>query len=151
MQVNSLWPCSPVGRDWDIQWILGVCVNCCWLRLAMHYKKEMCLVTSVVSDSVIPWVIAHQAPLSMGFSWQEYWSGLPFPSPGDLPNQGIEPTSPPSPTLQVYSLPRGHKRSPRKKWDEKITDQFSVQKGIERAHKIRHYRVRTGTSFSITK
>ena len=40
------------------------------------------------------WTIAHQAPLSMGFSKQEYWSGLPFPSPGDLPNLGIEPGSP---------------------------------------------------------
>ena len=41
-----------------------------------------------------PWTITHQAPLSMGFSRQEYWSGLPFPSPGDLPNMGIEPVSP---------------------------------------------------------
>jgi len=39
------------------------------------------------------WTVALQAPLSMGFSWQEYWSGLPFPSPGDLPNPGIKPTS----------------------------------------------------------
>jgi len=41
-----------------------------------------------------PWTIAHQAPLSMGFSRQEYWSGLPFPSAGDLPGPGIEPASP---------------------------------------------------------
>ena len=41
-----------------------------------------------------PWTVAHQAPLFMGFSSQEYWSGLPFPSPGDLPDPGIEPTSP---------------------------------------------------------
>ena len=40
-----------------------------------------------------PWTVAYQAPLSMGFSRQEYWSGLPFPSPGDLPNPGIEPRS----------------------------------------------------------
>ena len=40
------------------------------------------------------WTVAHQAPLSMGFSRQEYWSGLPFPSPGDLPDPGIEPMSP---------------------------------------------------------
>ena len=46
-----------------------------------------------------PWTIACQAPLSMGFSRQEYWSGLPFPAPGDLPNPGIEPTSPVSPAL----------------------------------------------------
>ena len=43
---------------------------------------------------VIPWTIAHQAPLSMGFSRQEYWSDLPFPSPVDLPDPGIEPRSP---------------------------------------------------------
>ena len=43
---------------------------------------------------VTPWTVAHRAPLSMGFSRQEYWSGLPFPSPGDLPEPGIEPRSP---------------------------------------------------------
>ena len=43
---------------------------------------------------VTPWTVAYQAPLSMGFSRQEYWSGLPFPSPGDLPNPGIEPGFP---------------------------------------------------------
>ena len=41
-----------------------------------------------------PWTVAHQAPLSMGFPWQEYRSGMPFPSPGDLPGLGIEPASP---------------------------------------------------------
>ena len=41
-----------------------------------------------------PWTVALQAPLSMGFPKQVYWSGLPFPSPGDLPNSGIEPESP---------------------------------------------------------
>ena len=50
---------------------------------------------SVMSDSfVIPWTIASQAPLSMEFPRQEYWNGLPFPSPGDLPDPGIEPTPP---------------------------------------------------------
>ena len=47
------------------------------------------------------WTVAHQAPLSMGFSRQEYWSGLPFPSPGDLPNLGIKPRSP---ALQADAL-----------------------------------------------
>ena len=42
---------------------------------------------------VTPWTVAHQAPLSMGFSRQEHWSGLPCPPPGDLPNPGIEPVS----------------------------------------------------------
>ena len=43
---------------------------------------------------VTPWILARQIPLSMGFPRQEYWSGLPFPSPGDLPDPGIEPRSP---------------------------------------------------------
>ena len=48
-----------------------------------------------MSDSFeTPWTIAHQAPFSMGFPRQEYWSGFPFPSPGDLPNPGIKLTSP---------------------------------------------------------
>ena len=51
---------------------------------------------------VTPWTVANQAPLSMGFSRQEYWSGLPFPSPGDLPNPEIEPRCP---TSQADSLP----------------------------------------------
>ena len=41
-----------------------------------------------------PWTVAHQAPLSMGFSWQEYWSGVPFPLPGNLPDPGIKLASP---------------------------------------------------------
>ena len=49
-----------------------------------------------------PWTVALQAPLSMGFSRQEYWSGLPFPSPGYLPDPGIEPGSL---ALQAQSLP----------------------------------------------
>ena len=48
-----------------------------------------------------PWTVAHQAPPPMGFSRQEYWSGLPFPSPGDLPDPGIEPRFP---TLQADTL-----------------------------------------------
>ena len=52
-----------------------------------------------------PETVAHQAPLSLGFSRQEHWSGLPFPSPGDPPDPGIEPTPP---ALQVDSLPLSH-------------------------------------------
>ena len=51
------------------------------------------------------WVVACQAPLSMGFSRQDYWSGLPCPPPGDLPDSGIKPVSPASPALQTGSLP----------------------------------------------
>ena len=60
-----------------------------------------------MSDSVTPWTVALQAPLSMGFSRQEYWSGLPCPPPGDLPHPGIEPKSLMSPAWSslVGSLP----------------------------------------------
>ena len=57
---------------------------------------------SVMSDPVTPWTVAHQAPLSMEFPRQEYWSGLPFPSPRDLPDPEMEPRSP---ALQADSLP----------------------------------------------
>ena len=63
----------------------------------------------VTYDSfVTPWTIACQAPLSMGFPNQEYWTGLPFPSPGDFPNSGIEPVSH---ALQVDSLLLSHQES----------------------------------------
>ena len=60
---------------------------------------------------VTPWTAAHQAPPSMGFSRQEYWSGLPFPSPGALPNTGIESRSP---ALQADALPSEPPGKPRK-------------------------------------
>ena len=55
------------------------------------------------------WTVACQAPLAMGFSGQEYWSGLPCPSPGDLPEPGIKPSSP---ALQADSLPSEPPRKP---------------------------------------
>ena len=60
---------------------------------------------SCVQLLVTPWTAAHQIPPSMGFSRQEYWSGLPCPPPGDLPDSGTEPASPVSPALQADSLP----------------------------------------------
>ena len=63
------------------------------LLLLSHFSRVLPFAT--------PWTIAYQAPQSMGFSRQEYWSGLPFPSPGDLPDPGIEPRSP---TLQADAL-----------------------------------------------
>ena len=62
-----------------------------------------------MSDSAIPWTVARQAPLSMGFSRQEYWSGLSFPSPGDLTDPQIEPKSL---TLQAATLPSEPSRKP---------------------------------------
>ena len=76
----------------------------------MFVQRAMCLgvcsVASVMSRLFAAlWTVALQAPLSMEFSRQEYWSGLPFPTPGDLPDPGIEPVSPMSPALQVDSFP----------------------------------------------
>ena len=62
----------------------------------------MKVLLSVKSDSATPSTVAHQAPLSMGLSRQEYWSGLPCPPPGVPPNPGIKPRSP---SLQADSLP----------------------------------------------
>ena len=56
-------------------------------------------VHSCVRLFATPWTVAHQAPLSMGFPRQEYWSGVPFPPPGDLSNPGVEPVFPASPAL----------------------------------------------------
>ena len=63
----------------------------------------------VMADFATPWTVAHQAPPSMGFSRQEHWSGLPFPSPGDLPVPGMEPVSP---AWHVGSSLLGHQGSP---------------------------------------
>ena len=69
-----------------------------------HYGRQYEEVKSLsrVRLFVTPWTVAYQAPPSMGFSRQGYWSGLSFPSPGDLPNLGIEPGSP---ARQADSLP----------------------------------------------
>ena len=63
-----------------------------------------------------PWTVAHQAPPSMGFSSQEYCSGVPFPSPGDLPNPGIEPRSPAFQADTLTSEPPGNRHSNLLKW-----------------------------------
>ena len=73
-----------------------------------YYKESESVSHSVMSNSVTPWTAALQAPLSMEFSRQEYWSGLPFPTPGNLPSPGTETASPESPALQVDFLPLSH-------------------------------------------
>ena len=67
-----------------------------------------------MSDSLQPHALAHQVSLSMEFPMQDYWSELPFPSPRDLPDPGIEPTSPVAPALQAVSLPLSHQGSPKR-------------------------------------
>ena len=62
----------------------------------MHVCVCVCVCVHTHSILATSWTVAHQAPLSMGFSRQEYWSGLPFLPPGDLPDPGVEPVSPAS-------------------------------------------------------
>ena len=78
---------------------------------SFFYVTKCVFSRSVISDSKTPRTVDHEAPLPLVFSRQEYWSGLPFPSPGDLPNSGIEPTSV-SPALLVDSLPAEPWRKP---------------------------------------
>ena len=75
------------------------------LKVVISQKQYIVKLKSLsgVRLFVTPWTVAYQAPPSMGFSRQEYWSGLSFPSPGDLPNPGIEPRSP---TFQADTLLR---------------------------------------------
>ena len=82
-------PCPP-SHSSSTRFLLG-------LQPSAHHVCT--LGRSVVSDSTTLWTVAHQAPLSMGFARREYWSGLPFPPLGHLPDPGIEPESPVSPAL----------------------------------------------------
>ena len=61
-------------------------------QINMYFFVVVLLLSHVPLFATL-WTVAHQVPLSMGFLRQEYWSGLPFPSPGDLPNPGIKPLS----------------------------------------------------------
>ena len=91
-----------------------VCFDKLHVQIFCSFKKMQLFVSFLLSLKwkvnwlspvwlfVTPWTVAHQAPQSMGFSRQEYRSGLPFPSPGDLPNPGIKPGSP---ALQADTLP----------------------------------------------
>ena len=83
------------------------------LSCSFQNKKNCCcLVTKSCPTLCNPWTVAHQAPLSMGFSRQEYWSRLSFPPPGDLPHPGIEPNSPVSLALQRIVYHWSHWWSP---------------------------------------
>ena len=70
-----------------------------------HVCVRVCSVASVMPNSAVLWMGVHQALLSVGFSRHEYWSGLPCPPPGDLPNPGIGPAAP---SLQIDSSPLRH-------------------------------------------
>ena len=94
VQLGWCIPAEPklAARDHDFspEWPLNICLT--WKSL------------SHVQLFAIPWTVARQAPLSMGFFRQEHWSGLPFPSPGDLPDPGIESGSPALPRWILYHL-----------------------------------------------
>ena len=88
--IFSIWKENPLSfRNWQMSNVLRV------LHLrSLEVKWSEVKLLNHVRLFATPWTIAYQAPPSMGFSRQEYWSGLPFPSPGDLPDPGIEPRSP---------------------------------------------------------
>ena len=83
----------------EAEWINKMCY--------IHKVKVKVKSLSRVRLFANPWMVTYQAPRSTGFSRQEYWSGLPFPFPGDLPNPGIEPTSPALQTDALLSEPLG--------------------------------------------
>ena len=105
------WVAIPFSRG--SSWLSGqTCVSCFystgrwtlyhWAPWEAHFTQwKLVKSLSHVQLFVTPWTVAHLALLSMGFSRQEYWSGLPFPSPGNLPDPGIEPRSP---TLRADAL-----------------------------------------------
>ena len=117
-----------VRHDWMtplsfLSFFTSMVVNPC-TTFSIKLLQDRVKLLSRVRLFVTPWTVAYQAPPSMGFFRQEYWSGLPFPSPGDLPNAGIEPRSP---TLQtgaftvwatreVYKISLQDKRKPRWHW-----------------------------------
>ena len=71
----------------------------CYVYVCLH-----ACILSCVPLLVSPWTVVHQAPLPVEFPWQEYWSRVPFPPPGDLPDPGIEPMSPASPAFGKWTL-----------------------------------------------
>ena len=79
------------------------------MYVSLYYKREKKVKVKSLRLFVTLWTVACHAPLSMGFSRQEYWNGLPFPSPGDLPEPGTELGSP---ALQADSLPSKPPRNP---------------------------------------
>ena len=113
LQMKILFPClwSMRKNSPNFNFSGEVHLSLQWYQLWIVHAS-MLSHFSHVQLFVTPWIVAHEAPLSTGFSRQEYWNGLPFPSPGDLPNAGIEPTPSEAPALQAGSLPLNHQISP---------------------------------------
>ena len=104
---TSRGPFSTVAETWGRGLIFWL-----WNNLNRLLSMVRLGLLSRVQLFATLWTVACQAPLSMEFFRHDYWSGLPFPSPGDLPTPGTEPKSPVSPALQVDSLPLSHQGSP---------------------------------------
>ena len=120
---DCAWAQQTVGANGPPDTMTGTCTSChpapfssacrvwhsllCFLPLVSLIV--LLLSRSVVSDSAAPWTVARQAALSMGFSKQKYWSGLPCPPPGDLPNPGVKARSP---ALQVILYHLSHQGRP---------------------------------------
>ena len=105
----SSQPRTPASICENLLYPMCTCLNPP-LQIPWHLHKPSESESEVAQSwlFVAPWNVAYQAPPSMRFSRQEYWSGLPFPSPGGLPNPGIEPVSP---ALKMSSLLLSHQGS----------------------------------------
>ena len=120
-KVYSGMDASLLGLHFILPILLPYTNQVIFINLLQKYCLSKLLLPGIVWDHshkllsrgllfATPWTVTYQAPPSMGFSRKEYWSGLPFPSLGDLPNPGIEPWSP---TLQADALPS---EPPGKSW-----------------------------------
>ena len=124
MQAAFLWSCLPLSLPFKHHIPTKSFLSCAQMQLYPKQEERrdsgastgklhcVALALSHTRLSETPWTVAHQAPPSTGFPRQEYWSGLPFPTPGDLPTPGIEPRTP---TLQAQadSLPAEPQRKPK--------------------------------------
>ena len=114
-ELRSLAGCSPWGcSELNMTEQLALLFTLCSFSLALHLLRFPCTHLKGAAKSLsrvrlfaTPWTAAYQAPPSMGFSRQECWSGLPFPSPGDLPDPGIELRSPALQAEALLSEPPG--------------------------------------------
>ena len=139
---QNLWGSSFDGKN-KIKMLFTFAEANCYYYFLQLLSHVWCFVT--------PWTVAYQAPLSMGFSRQEYWCGLPFPSPGNIPDPGIEPWSPALQADALLSEPPGcpYKRlwpSEMGKMDEK-TKARVTRLNLSKATRACHYLQRAVSQF----
>ena len=125
MVMSLMFPSADLWMSWEVEGTTNhlllefLCSFPTWIQslsamtdksITKNVRKRIWSKVKLLSHvwlSVTPWTVAHQAPPSMGFSRQEYWSGLPFPSPGDLPDPGIKPRCPAFQADALTSEPPG--------------------------------------------